>query len=239
MLSQLKKTKLQSMARILACLVSFPLIVCSTAVQVGGPVMDKAANVPSQETMPLLDKVTDTSIQEQQNAIDPAYEMPVVEYVDMPMAAEASVITDDPAPPPVQVPKFQGKIPRSRNPIVNRPPRIDQACTGCVDILMGGQIYSDPSVNMVYSYVYSLCLMEWVMQRYLKSQKYVQFKDNTQIESQESALSEIQRILPSYLMAFSMLVNAFKNENFRKEIDILRQKATSVDNGVNLRTPAT
>ena len=106
-----------------------------------------------------------------------------------------------------------------------------------MDILMGGQIYSDPSVNLVYSYVYSLCLMEWTMQKYLKSQKYTQVQDKVMVDGAEKALSEVQRILPSYLLGFVMLVNAFKQEEFRKKLDIMRQNVNAKDSGINLSLP--
>ena len=142
------------------------------------------------------------------------------------------------ASPPVTAPVFdKASIPPAKNSLMKKGPIVDKSSMGCMDILMGGQIYSDPSVNLVYSYVYSLCLMEWTMQKYLKSQKYTQVQDKVMVDGAEKALSEVQRILPSYLLGFVMLVNAFKQEEFRKKLDIMRQNVNAKDSGINLSLP--
>ena len=231
--SPLKKSKLKNLTPILLCFSVLSQTGWCMSGQEGVQAHSSVVGTPNPEDKPLGVA-----------PMDPAYELPLIEYVEMPLAGETSAhagaaVEPGRAPPPVQVPKFQGKsIPKAPSSSVIQSPRIDQSCKGCIDVLMGGQVYSDPSVNMVYSYVYSLCLMEWVLQKYLKSQKYVQFKDKAYAESQERALSEVQRILPSYLLAFSLLVNAFKNEDFRKELDALRQRSNAMDNGINVNVPA-
>ena len=228
MTSQPKKSQLWTMHFIAACTV----------------MVTNAATEPVAPTGGVLAVTEKEQVSTDPTALDAndlANDVPVVEYMDAvstdDQTGPASLSGQD-APPPVKAPAFPGTIPLARNPVANNRPTVDQSSKGCIDILMSGQIYADPSVNVVYAYVYSLCLMEWTMQKYLKSQKYMQVQDHAVVASTEASLSDVQRILPSYLMAFFMLIDAFKQDTFRKELDILRKRGNDRDNGVNLRVPA-
>ncbi len=115
-------------------------------------------------------------------------------------------------PPPVSYPKFEGRI------------ELEKPTLGCSDVLLGPQVFSDPAITASFAYVYSQCLMEMVLQRYLKSERYMQKKLRGLIEPGKKALAQLQMVLPSYLLGLQMLIEGFKDGNLRAKLDEARNK---------------
>ena len=112
--------------------------------------------------------------------------------------------------------------------------KIKKATLGCPDVLLSGQLFADPTVFIVFSYVYSLCLMELSLQKYLQTEPYLQKSAKGLLEPSKDALREIQKILPSYLVGLDALIKGFVEGHLREVIDAGRQASQQDGGGIGL-----
>lgn len=122
--------------------------------------------------------------------------------------------------PLVVYPEFKGKI---KKEVLNQL-ELKKPTMGCTDLLMGNQIYSDPAVALAFSYVYTLCLMELSIQKYLLSESYLQSAARGLVTQGKEALRDLQKLLPSYLLGFKTLIEGFRDGHLREILDDARKK---------------
>jgi hypothetical protein len=135
--------------------------------------------------------------------------------------------------PPVEsvvYPEFKGDIEKeSANPV-----ELKKSTMGCPDVLLSSQLASDPEVVLAFTYVYSLCLMELSLQKYLQTEPYLQKEAKGLVGPSKDALRELQRILPSYLVGLDAMVKGFTDGHLRDVIDAGRQASQQNSSGIGL-----
>jgi hypothetical protein len=153
--------------------------------------------------------------------------------VDGPDGGELLEGEQDPVVPsadPIGTPKAPNKvvIPAFTQPIPEQQPAVDAAMKkptlGCTDILMQSQCFIDPSIKVAYTYVYTLCLMEFSLQKYLESQQYMANNMRTLEEPAQASLKEIQRVLPSAILGYKLVSDLFQSGQLRDLLDNARQQ---------------
>ena len=131
---------------------------------------------------------------------------------------------------PVRYPEFKGKIEKD----LTNPVELKKATMGCPDVLLSSQLASDPEVVLAFTYVYSLCLMELSLQKYLQTEPYLQKEAKGLLGPSKEALRELQRILPSYLVGLDAMVKGFADGHLRDVIDAGRQASQQNESGIGL-----
>lgn len=132
--------------------------------------------------------------------------------------------------PAVVYPDFKGNITKEESTQFD----IKKPTMGCPDVLLSSQLYSDPSVLLAFTYVYSLCMMELSLQKYLQTEPYLQTDAKGLLGPSKDALREVQRILPSYLVGLEAMVKGFTDGHLREVIDAGRQISQQNVNGIGL-----
>lgn len=123
------------------------------------------------------------------------------------------------APSQVVIPPFTKSIPQQPNTTAAR---LQHPTIGCTDILMQSQCFIDPSIKVAYTYVYTLCLMEFSLQTYLKSQRYMAKSVRTLEEPAQTSLKEVQRVLPSAILGYKLISELFQGGQLRDILDSAR-----------------
>ena len=134
-------------------------------------------------------------------------------------AADQSIGTPK-APAHVIIPPFTQAIPEQQP--ASAP--LTKPTLGCRDILMQSQCFIDPSIKVAYTYVYTLCLMEFSLQKYLESQQYMAANIATLAEPAQASLKEIQRVLPSAILGYKLVTDLFQSGQLRDLLDNARQQ---------------
>lgn len=97
----------------------------------------------------------------------------------------------------------------------------------CADILSNNiKTPNDGRVNTIMKYAYTLCMMEFVMQQYVKSQKTLTESDKTLLADVKVSLFKLRKIIPAYLNAYQIAYDAFKKDNLN---DILNDARSNYD----------
>jgi hypothetical protein len=149
----------------------------------------------------------------------PGEVLPEVPSKEAKLAAEAVVY-----------PEFKGEIQKeSANPL-----ELKKSTMGCPDVLLSSQLASDPEVVLAFTYVYSLCLMELSLQKYLQTEPYLQKEAKGLLGPSKEALRELQRILPSYLLGLDAMVKGFADGHLRDVIDAGRRASQQNESGIGL-----
>ena len=131
---------------------------------------------------------------------------------------------------PVVYPEFKGKIEKE----LSNPVELKKSTMGCPDVLLSSQLASDPEVVLAFTYVYSLCLRELSLQKYLQTEPYLQKEAKGLLEPSREALRELQKILPSYLVGLDAMVKGFADGHLRDVIDAGRQASQENESGIGL-----
>lgn len=131
---------------------------------------------------------------------------------------------------PVVYPEFKGNIEKD----LANPVELKKSTMGCPDVLLSSQLASDPEVVLAFTYVYSLCLMELSLQKYLQTEPYLQKEAKGLLGPSKDALREVQRILPSYLVGLDAMVKGFADGHLREVIDAGRQASQQNESGIGL-----
>jgi hypothetical protein len=131
---------------------------------------------------------------------------------------------------PVVYPEFKGEIEKD----LANPVELKKSTMGCPDVLLSSQLASDPEVVLAFTYVYSLCLMELSLQKYLQTEPYLQKEAKGLLGPSKDALRELQRILPSYLVGLDAMVKGFADGHLREVIDAGRQASQQNESGIGL-----
>lgn len=136
----------------------------------------------------------------------------------------------EPVVPVVRIPTYKGALTKEAISHEN----LKNPTLGCTDVLMGSQIYHDPTVNLAFTYVYTLCLMEMSIQKYLQSAQYMQYEAKGLLDPGREALRDLQKILPAYLLGFKILKDGFRDGHLRQILDKARKAFQEKQSGIGL-----
>jgi len=176
------------------------------------------------------EKGIEKAAKEANPAIDAAY----IEEDFFPGESDQEVESQDfidlPQNVPVQYPDFKGPIVKESVAPVD----LKKQTMGCSDVLMGSQVFNDPTVGLAFTYVYTLCLMELAVQKYLQSAPYLQQEAKGLMGAGQKTLQQLQAILPSYLLGLKALEDGFRDGHLRKVLDEARQNYQEKQSGIGL-----
>lgn len=95
----------------------------------------------------------------------------------------------------------------------------------CRDVLLNAETFNDVGLNMIWTYVYTLCTMEMGMQTYIQKLEKNPNKEKKHKDfllRAKGSLLHLQKNLTAYLEAFRCAIKEFSQGQLRKKLDKMK-----------------